>query len=389
MPPHAAQTNRIDAVAGTAIPAVLPRRADAPMLLVVDDVPANLTVLHELLAPQHRVRVAKSGPRALQLARTHPVPDLILLDVMMPGMDGFEVLARLREDPLTSAIPVIFVTAREDAHDEERGLDLGAADYITKPYNPIVVLARVRTQLELQRARRVLADQNSALEHEVARRMTENERIQDITIHALARLAEKRDGDTGNHLRRTQEYVRLLAKQLQATGGESHRLTDADIDALAKSAPLHDIGKVAIPDHILLKPGRLTPEEWDVMRTHAREGRHALEQAELDLGAPVPFLRFAKEIAERHHEHWDGTGYPDGLAGERIPLSARLMALADVFDALSCARVYKSAMPTAVARNVIVSKRGLQFDPAVVDAFVACFDAFDDIARRLRDESTG
>jgi putative two-component system response regulator len=363
------------------------RRADAPVLLVVDDVPANLTVLHELLQPQHRVRIAKSGPRALQLARMEPLPDLILLDVMMPGMDGFEVLARLREHPVTRAIPVIFVTAREDAHDEERGLDLGAADYITKPFNPIVVLARVRTQLELQRARRVLADQNASLESEVARRMAENERIQAITIHALARLAEKRDGDTGNHLRRTQEYVRLLARQLQRAADGPHRPTDADVEALAKSAPLHDIGKVAIPDHILRKPGPLTPEEWTVMRTHAREGRDALEQAERDLGAPVPFLRFAKEIAEHHHEHWDGTGYPDGLRGKQIPLSARMMALADVFDALTCARCYKAAMSTTAARDAIVAERGRHFDPAVVDAFVACFEAFEEVARRLRDEA--
>ena len=176
--------------------------ADAPLVLAVDDVPANLAVLHELLAPGHRVRVATNGPRALRLAHETP-PDLILLDVTMPGMDGFEVLARLREDPLTEDVPVMFVTAREDVHDEERGLDLGAADYITKPYDPVAVLARVRTQLELRRVRRALADRNAALEGEVARRMRENERIRDVTIHALARLAEKRDGDTGNHLRRT------------------------------------------------------------------------------------------------------------------------------------------------------------------------------------------
>jgi putative two-component system response regulator len=362
-------------------------RPALPTLLVVDDVPANLTVLHELLRPAHRVRIANGGARALQLARREPIPDLILLDVMMPEMDGFEVLARLREDPVTRDIPVIFVTAREDAHDEERGLDLGASDYITKPFNPVSVLARVRTQLELRRARAVLADQNSALEREVARRMAENERIQAVTIHALARLAEKRDGDTGNHLRRTQEYVRLLAKQLQRSPRHAAQLSDATIDAIAKSAPLHDIGKVAIPDSVLLKPGNLTPEEWAVMRTHARHGRDAIELAERDLGGPAEFLAFAKDIAAFHHERWDGTGYPDGLAGDLIPLAARLMALADVFDALTTRRVYKAPMSTAEARDAIVVQSGRHFDPDVVVAFLECFACFEDVARRFRDES--
>jgi putative two-component system response regulator len=363
-------------------------RPDAPVVLAVDDVPANLTVLYELLSPQHRVRVATSGPRALRLAHETP-PDLILLDVTMPGMDGFEVLARLREDPLTADVPVVFVTAREDAHDEERGLDLGAADYITKPYDPVAVLARVRTQLELRRARRALADRNAALECEVARRMVENERIRDITIHALARLAEKRDGDTGNHLRRTQEYVRLLAEQLRGNPRHAAALDDAAVAALARSAPLHDIGKVAIPDHILRKPGPLTEAEWITMRTHAREGRDALEQAERDLGGPAEFLTYAKEIAAHHHERWDGTGYPDGLAGEAIPLSARLMALADVFDALTTRRCYKAPMPAAEARERIAADRGRQFDPEVVDAFLACFDAFREVALRLEDPVPG
>jgi putative two-component system response regulator len=361
------------------------QRTEASVVLAVDDVPANLAVLYELLSPQHRVRVATSGTRALRLARADPLPDLVLLDVTMPGMDGFEVLKRLREDPVTADVPVVFVTAREDVHDEERGLDLGAADYITKPYDPVAVLARVRAQLELRRARRLLADRNEALEGEVARRMAENERIRDVTIHALARLAEKRDGDTGNHLRRTQEYVRLLATELQRSPRHAAVLDDAAIAALARSAPLHDIGKVAIPDHILRKPGPLTDAEWITMRTHAREGRDALEQAERDLGGPAEFLTYAKEIAAHHHERWDGGGYPDGLAGAAIPLSARLMALADVFDALTTERCYKAAMTVSEARERIVADRGRQFDPDVVDAFVACFAAFEAVAVRLRD----
>jgi putative two-component system response regulator len=298
------------------------------------------------------------------------------------------VLERLRADPATRHIPVIFVTAREDSGGEELGFELGAVDYITKPYRPGAVLARVRTQLELKRARDLLSGRNAELESEVARRLAENERIRDVTVHALARLAEKRDGDTGNHLRRTQEYVRVLAEELRHCPRYAGQLSERAIVEMAKSAPLHDIGKVAIPDRILQKPGALTPEEWAVMRTHAREGRHALEQAEQDLGAPAPFLDYAKEIAESHHERWDGQGYPDGLAGEAIPLSARLMALADVFDALTTARVYKAPLATATARDAIVAERGRHFDPAVVDAFLRAFDRFDAIARRLRDAPT-
>jgi len=365
--------------AGGALPD--PARAT---ILIVDDGPENLAVLAGILQPDYRVRAANSGHRALEIVSQDPLPDLILLDIMMPGMDGHEVFRRLRADPRTRAIPVLFVTALDMPQDEEKGLDLGAVDYIVKPLRAPVLLARVRTQLELKRARDWLRDKNAWLEAEVASRMRENQLIQDVSIHALARLAEIRDPETGNHLRRTQEYVRTLACRLR-DHPRFRPMTDRTIDLLAKSAPLHDIGKVGIPDHILLKPGKLTPDEWEVMKTHAALGAQAIERAKQDAVHPVEFLDLAQEIAHHHHERWDGSGYPDGLSGDAIPISARLMALADVFDALVSVRVYKPAMSFADARAIIESQRGAHFDPDVVDAFVASFDTFIAIAGRYRD----
>ena len=355
--------------------------ANPPTILIVDDTPENLSVLGELLQPAYRVRAANSGRRALQIALGKPTPDLILLDVMMPEMDGYEVLAELRATPATRDIPVIFVTAMDGTEDEERGLDRGAVDYITKPIRPSIVLARVRTQLELKQARDILSDQNSYLEAEVVRRMGENQLIQEVSIHALARLAETRDPETGKHLRRTQEYVLTLARALRDNPRFTSYLDERTINALAQSAPLHDIGKVGIPDQILLKPGKLTPEEWEIMKTHAELGSNAIAQAEKDAEKPVAFLAIAKEIAHCHHEKWDGSGYPAGLVGDAIPISARLMALADVFDALICRRIYKSPMPFEQAHKIIVEGSGLHFDPDVVATFIREAETFQRIAQ--------
>ena len=358
----------------------------ASTLLIVDDVPENIAILGELLrSAGYRVQVADSGRAALRRARQAQRPDLILLDVMMPGMDGYEVLRQLRESPVSRGIPVIFLTALNASRDEERGLDLGAADYITKPINPTVVLARVRTQLEAKQARGWLHDQNAFLEAEVARRMRENDSIQAVSIRALAHLAEIRDPETGYHILRTQSYVRLLALRLASHPRFSAVLDERNIELLARSAPLHDIGKVGIPDAILQKPGKLTPAEWEIMKTHARLGCEAIDLAERDIDQPVEFLALAKEIAHWHHERWDGSGYPDGLSGEAIPLSARLMALADVFDALISARVYKPPMSFDEARDTILAGRGSQFDPDVTDAFIAGFDEFSNVARHYRE----
>lgn len=354
-----------------------------PSILIVDDSAESLSVLSTLLIPDCRVLVAASGEVALRLANRQP--DLILLDVMMPGMDGYAVLAKLRENPATKDIAVVFLTSLSQTEDVQRGLRLGAADYITKPFIPEVVLARVGTQLKAKQARDWMSNQNALLESEISRRMIENELTQRISICALAHLAEIRDSDTGSHIRRTQGYVEQLAQSLRRNPKFSAMLDDRYIELLCRSAPLHDIGKVGIPDQILLKPGRLTDAEMQAMRKHAKFGSDAIEMAERDIAMPLPFLALAKEIAHWHHEKFNGGGYPDGLAGVAIPLSARIMALADVFDALISPRVYKQAMPYATARDKILAERGQHFDPDITDAFVADFDDFATIADRYRD----
>ena len=356
-----------------------------PVILIIDDAAENLAVLAGLLRPWYRVLAATSGAEGLRVARGAPTPDLILLDVMMPGMDGYQTLARLRQDPASAQIPVIFLTALADASDEEHGLQLGAADYITKPIKPTVVLARVKTQLEAKQSRDWLRDQNAALEDEVARRMADNDHTQIAAIRALACLAEIRDTETGNHILRTQGYVERLARNLQSHPRFSAALNERYIDLLTRSAPLHDIGKVGIPDHILLKPGKLDPGEWAIMQTHAKIGSDAIARAEQDIGRPLEFLALAKEIAHWHHERWDGGGYPDGLAGEAIPLAARIMAIADVFDALISVRVYKPPMSFPQAREIIVAGRGSHFDPDITEVFLADYPSFCRIAQRHQD----
>jgi putative two-component system response regulator len=353
---------------------------DKTTILIVDDEPAILATISKILEADYRVRAANSGERALQVATTDPLPDLILLDVMMPGQDGYTVRSKLNENPVTHDIPVIFVTAMEADGDEEKGLDMGAVDYITKPIQPAILLARVKAHVALKQARDFLNDKNAYLEAEINRRMEENQRIQNVSIRALAHLAETRDRETGDHILRTQSYVQVLAKLLQAHPRFSDTITDHYIQLLTKSAPLHDIGKVGIPDHVLLKPGKLTADEWTIMKTHAKLGAQSIELAQKDVDQPVEFLKLATEIAHWHHERWDGSGYPDGLKGEDTPISARLMAVADVFDALISRRVYKPAMPFDKALGLIKAGRGCQFDPDVVDAFQAEFESFVAIA---------
>ncbi len=348
-----------------------------PCLLVVDDEPLNLTVLADLFKDEMRVLVAKDGEQALKRAAGTPRPDLILLDVMMPGMDGYEVCRRLKAMPEARDIPVIFVTALSEARDESAGLEAGAIDYITKPIYPPVVRARVQAHL-------ALVDQTRTLERLVAERTRELALTRDLTIHALASLAETRDNETGNHIRRTQHYMRLLAEHLRGHPRFAAELTDAAIDLLFKSAPLHDIGKVGIPDAILLKPGKLTEDEFLVMKCHPEIGRDALLAAE-ELMPSNSFLRTARDIAYCHHEKWDGSGYPRGLAGEAIPLAGRLMAVADVYDALICRRVYKPAFTYEEAANLILAGRGGHFDPDIVDAFLVLRPQFEAVADQFAD----
>jgi len=366
-----------------------------PTVLVVDDEPLNLSLLAQLLNPNYRVLVARSGPNALALLATEQ-PDLVLLDVMMPGMDGYAVLAHMQRMPQAQDIPVIFVTALDGEADEERGLALGAKDYVTKPIKPNVLLARVRAHLELKQTQDRLRHQNQWLEAEVQRRTRESLIAQDLTLSTLAELAETRDNETGHHIQRTQGYVEVLALHLQSHPELGRELDDAQLQRIVKAAPLHDIGKIGIRDHVLLKPGALTPEEFEEMKTHARIGGDALAHAMAkatplqggDSAEPPEALRFlevARTIATHHHERWDGTGYPDHLAGQQIPLPARLMAVADVFDALIMRRIYKPAWPVPKAMAHIESQAGQHFDPAVVAAFLACRTPLAEIAARLAD----
>ncbi len=365
-----------------------------PRILVVDDEPLNIKVLVDLLGPGYALSVAKNGEQALERLRIGPLPDLVLLDVMMPGMDGHRVCEIMKATPDYADIPVIFVTAMGEVEDEAKGFALGAVDYLTKPVSPPVALARVRTHLRLREANRVLQDYNKVLEQEVHDRtrevMARTRQVvqtQDVTIRALASLAETRDNETGNHIRRTQHYVKVLAEALADHERFAAHLDADTIELLFKSAPLHDIGKVGIPDAILLKPGKLTPDEFDIMKTHADLGRDALLAAaagsDLD---QIGFLRLACDIAGGHHEKWDGSGYPRGLKGEDIPFSARLMAVADVYDALICKRVYKPAFTHDDAMRMIREGSGTHFDPAVVEALTRREDAFKGIAARFADE---
>ncbi len=356
-----------------------------PTVLVVDDTPDNLAMMAELLGERYRVKVANSGERALKAMQAEALPDLVLLDIMMPGMDGYEVCRRLKASALTRDVPVIFLTARSDVQDERMGLELGAVDYITKPINPAIVMARVRNHLQLKRARDYLAHHNHVLEEEVASRTRALAELQDATIRAMASLAETRDNETGNHIRRTQHYVETLARHLQNHPRFKEELTDTNIETIFKSAPLHDIGKVGIPDRILLKPGKLTPEEFEIMKTHTTLGRDAIVAAESDTTQDNPFFRYAKEITYSHQEKWDGSGYPEGLMGNNIPLSARLMAVADVYDALISERVYKAAFTHEAAVEIIRDGRASHFDPDMVDAFLVLSEEFRRIAQRFAD----
>jgi len=360
--------------------------APLPTILIVDDTPQNIAFMAGLLKERYRTRIATNGTRALQAAAMLPLPDLILLDIMMPDMDGYEVCRRLKATPALQQIPVIFLTARTDTEAEQMGLDCGAVDYITKPISPPVALARVRNHLALKAAADQLRDQNSRLEAEVAQRTRQIQKTQDVTIMAMASLAEARDNETGNHIRRTQHYVKLLAQALQTHPRFSDFLSDEVTELLFKSAPLHDIGKVGVPDAILLKPGKLTADEFEIMKTHTTLGRDAIVKAEQLMDEPSTFLHLAREIAYSHQEKWDGSGYPQGLAGEAIPISARLMALADVYDALISRRVYKPPFPHEEAVRIVQQGSGSHFDPDIVAAFVAIHESFQQVAKTFADD---
>jgi putative two-component system response regulator len=323
-----------------------------------------------------------------------PQPDLILLDIELPDIQGYDLCAMLKANPTTAAIPVIFMSSHSDTLDITRGLEVGAVDYVTKPVAIPILLARVQTHLRLRETGDMLRNQNSQLETIVSdrtraleARTAELQHNQYLTILALGSIAETRDNETGNHIFRTSAYVEILAKRLSTKSPYRDVLRADSLELIWKSAPLHDIGKVGIPDHILLKPGRLTEDEFEQMKRHTVLGRDAIRAAEIRSHTVGSFLQTASEIAYSHHERWDGRGYPEGLHGDDIPLSARIMAVADVYDALISERVYKAAMPHADAVEIIREGSRSQFDPDIVACFLEEAEEFLYIASTFTDTS--
>jgi putative two-component system response regulator len=311
--------------------------ATLPLILLVDDEASNLQLLRQILQDHYRLLFAKDGPRAIELARQER-PDLVLLDVMMPGMSGYEVCAALKADALTGAIPVLFVTALTDTADELEGFAAGAVDYITKPVSPPIVRARVRTHLSLVRMDELRASRLAI-------------------VQRLGLAAEYKDNETGMHVIRMSHFSRIL--------GVAAGLSEQAADDLLHAAPMHDVGKIGIPDRILQKPGPLDKDEWPVMQSHAAIGADIIGKHAGGM------LALAHDIALTHHEKWDGSGYPRGLAGEAIPLAGRIVAIADVFDALTSVRPYKQAWTVEAAVAYLVEQKGRHFEPALVDLFVA------------------
>lgn len=352
-------------------------------IMIVDDTEINIDILVGALQDDYELIVAINGLEALELLEEQK-PDLILLDIMMPEMDGYEVLEKIKKNPALKHIPVILLSAITDSDYKSKGFSLGAVDYITKPFEIVEVKARVKTQLRLEEARLVLENQNIMLEEKVKERTELIERTNSAAIYCLAALAETRDPETGEHIKRTQYYIRELALEMRSKEEYKDVLTDEYIDLLFKSAPLHDIGKVGVKDSILLKPGKLTKEEFEEIKKHTLYGGESLMVGIKELGEES-FLTIAKEIALTHHEKWDGSGYPYGLSKEEIPISGRLMALSDVYDALISKRVYKGPLTHDEAKNIILEGRGTHFDPDVVDAFIKRENRFIEIAKKFRD----
>ena len=317
-------------------------------VLVVDDSPENIDLLSEVLRDEYRIRVATSGEKALKIVYSDEPPDLILLDIMMPGLSGLEICRRLKANPDRRRIPIIFVTAMSSVDDEKRGLDIGAVDYITKPISPPIVQARVRTHLALY-------DQSRELERMVRQRTQELLTTRQQIIRRLGRAAEFKDNETGNHVLRMSHYARVIAT--------SHGLGNEAANIIFNTSPMHDIGKIGIPDAILLKPGKLNAEEWAVMHQHPLMGAEIIGKHANEL------LETARIIALTHHEKWDGSGYPQQLKGEAIPLEGRIVAIADVFDALVSVRPYKRAIPIDEALNYMTDQAGKHFDPTLIEAF--------------------
>jgi putative two-component system response regulator len=355
-----------------------PTLKDEKKILVVDDEDRNLRLMEALLAPLgYSVILAKSGLDALHLVEDEP-PDLILLDVTMPGMDGFQVAERLKSNVKTSVIPIVMVTALKEVADRVKAFEVGADDFINKPVDRMELRARVKSLLKVKAYNDHLRRYQIELEEEVAqqtlelRKAFQNEKRRSLeTIYRLARAAEYKDDETGAHIKRMSHYSAIIAKKME--------LPEGTVEGILYAAPMHDIGKIGILDRILLKPGKLNASEWDIMRQHTVIGAKILE------GSDAPFIRLAEVIAMTHHEKWDGTGYPQGLKGESIPLAGRIVAIADVFDALTSKRPYKEAFSLEKAFAIIRKVSGSHFDPDVVDAFFICEKEILAIKEKYRD----
>lgn len=361
-------------------------------VLVIDDSPAVLSSIGSVLSDSYQLMIATSGERALKLlAAQNPLPDLILLDVMMPDMDGYETIIHIKDNPAWHHIPVIFVTGMDDESDEEHGFKLGAVDYIRKPIKPIMLKARVKTHVSLKKAQDELKKRNKSLESDIEIKIKENTLIRDVSMNALSSLAKTRDNETGNHILRTQNYVQILGEQLLQDNIYLDQLSADYLECIVKAAPLHDIGKVGIPDAILLKPDKLTAEEFEIMKEHSALGAGALRDCidGEDENTALAFINTAIEISQYHHEKWDGSGYPEQLSGENIPISARLMALADVFDALISRRCYKPPFSIEKSSEIIRQGDGSHFDPNIVKAFEKNIERFKEIAEAFSDDDPG
>ena len=363
-------------------------RPEQPLVLVVDDTPENLELMSELLLPSYRLKVASSGLKALRIAISSPPPDLILLDIMMPLMDGYEVCKRLKTDPHTRDIPVIFLTAKTELADEQHGFDLGAVDYITKPISPPLVLARVKAQLQLKASADFLRDKSEYLQLEVRRRTRDIEKLQEVTIEAMAGLARMRENPGGGHLARIEPYMVELASNLaQQQPALAEELTPERIARLGKSALLHGIGRLTLPDRIIHSLVPLEAADIEVLHRHAEAGFAALQAAEDKLGSSETFLSDAKHIVHSQHERWDGNGYPQGLRGEQIPLPARLMAIVGRYEELTAHHPYRQTSSHAEAVELISAGSGSEFDPLVVMAFLGAADEFCSLALGLADDA--
>ena len=348
-------------------------------ILVVDDTKTNIEVLEGILSHDYDVCVALNGKKAIELTEKIK-PDLILLDVMMPEMDGYETLRIMREKNILHGIPVIFLTAKADSKSEQTGLDLGAVDYITKPFNPALVTLRIKNQLQLKL-------QRDHLHELVDERTADLRKTLKVMLTSLGSLAEYRDPETGEHIKRTQVIVQLLAEELQKNPKYENIITSEFIENITTAAPLHDIGKVGINDRILRKPGTLTPEEREIMMQHSKIGYDVLREATSELHDDS-MVSMAAEMALGHHEYWNGEGYPNHRKQDEIPIGARIMAVADVYDALVSRRPYKEPYPHEVAVKEIVNGRGTQFDPDIVDAFLAIADRLPEIYEKFKDKSS-